>query len=155
VGDKRVHSERRIARLAATQDGLASRGQLRSLGLSAKSTDHRVAIGRYIVIFRGVYAIGHAAISPRGWGRAALLAVGGDAVLSHRTAAYLWGLTNPPPTVHLTVRRKLKPRPGLTPHTADLARGEVRRRQLTEQPLLVAARLAQVLAVRPPQAVPG
>jgi very-short-patch-repair endonuclease len=40
----------------------------------------------------GVYAVGHAIVSPRGWWMAAVLSSGPRAVLSHRSAAALWGL---------------------------------------------------------------
>jgi hypothetical protein len=119
--------ERRIARLAATQDGLAARRQLRALGLGAKAIDHRLAIGRYATVFRGVYALGHAALPPRGWARAALLAVGDDAVLSHRSAAWLWGLCPAPDAVEVSLAgRTLRPRPRLVVHT--VARIEATRR---------------------------
>ena len=41
---------------------------------------------------RGVYAVGHAELPPLGREVAALLACGPSAVLSHRSAAALWGL---------------------------------------------------------------
>jgi very-short-patch-repair endonuclease len=71
-------------------------------------------------MFRGVYAVGHGAVTPRGWCRAALLAVGPDAVLSHHSAAYLWGLLDPPATIHVTVGRRLRRRSNLVSHTAAL-----------------------------------
>jgi hypothetical protein len=43
-------------------------------------------------IHRGVYAVGHSALSPHGRCRAALLAFNDNAVLSHRSAGWLWGL---------------------------------------------------------------
>jgi very-short-patch-repair endonuclease len=112
------------------QDGLAARHQLRSLGLGAKSIDHRVAIGRYVVVFRGIYAVGHAPLTPRAWSRAGLLAIGPDAVLSNASAAYLWRLLDPPEVVEVGVPRKLRRRPGLTPHTvAPYLPSEVRTRE--------------------------
>lgn len=41
---------------------------------------------------RGVYAVGHRVISLKGRWMAAILACGHGAVLSHRTAAMLWGI---------------------------------------------------------------
>lgn len=94
-----------------------TRAQLRAAGLPASAIDHRLAIGRLVPLLRGVYAVGHGAVTPRGWMRAALLAVGPDAVLSHRSAAALWRLCEPPDHVHVGVPgRKLRPRPRITPH---------------------------------------
>jgi hypothetical protein len=44
------------------------------------------------VVRRGVYALGHAELRRQGHVLAAVLAVGDDAVLSHRSAARQWGL---------------------------------------------------------------
>ena len=41
---------------------------------------------------RGVYAVGHAGLSSRGRWKAATLALGANAVLSHQSAAELWGM---------------------------------------------------------------
>jgi len=46
-------------------------------------------------IHRGVYAVGHRALSHRGRWMAAVLACGEGAVLSHHFAAALWGLLKP------------------------------------------------------------
>jgi very-short-patch-repair endonuclease len=125
VGDSVVDG--RISRIAAAQDGVIGRAQLLDAGLARTALDHRVRTGRLTVVFRGVYAPVRAALTPRGWGRAALLAVGPDAVLSHRSAAYVWGLLDPPPEVHVTVQRHLRSRPRLVVHTAPLPAHEVRR----------------------------
>jgi very-short-patch-repair endonuclease len=118
--------DRRIGRIAAAQDGVIGRDQLLDAGLGGGAIDHRVSTGRLTVMFRGVYAAGHGAVTPRGWCRAALLAIGSDAVLSHHSAAYLWGLLDPPAAVHVTVARRLRPRTNLVPHTAALSAGERR-----------------------------
>jgi hypothetical protein len=46
--------------------------------------------------YRGVYAVGHARLTLRGRWMAAVLACGRGAVLSHRAAAALWELRQPP-----------------------------------------------------------
>jgi very-short-patch-repair endonuclease len=51
-----------------------------------------VACGRLVRRWRGVYTLGHALLSPKGEWMAAVLACGAGAVLSHRSAAALWGL---------------------------------------------------------------
>jgi very-short-patch-repair endonuclease len=53
---------------------------------------HRVRAGRLHRIHRGVYAVGHPGLSNEGRWMAAVLACGEGAVLSHRSAAELWGL---------------------------------------------------------------
>jgi very-short-patch-repair endonuclease len=58
-----------------------------------------------------VYAVGHVALPPLGRETAALLACGDGAVLSHLSAAAVWGLAHAPPTVEVTVPRDRRPRP--------------------------------------------
>src|ERR1700752_2084124 len=48
--------------------------------------------GRLHPIAAGVYAVGRPELSPHGRWMAAVLACGKDAVLSHRSAAGLWGI---------------------------------------------------------------
>ncbi len=66
--------------------------QLRGLGLSARAVSHRAARGRLHRIHRAVYAVGHPKLTGYGHWMAAVLACGPRAVLSHRSAAGLWGL---------------------------------------------------------------
>jgi very-short-patch-repair endonuclease len=54
--------------------------------------EHRVATGRLHLISRGVYAVGRRDLTPHGRWMAAVLACGDGAVLSHRSAAELWGI---------------------------------------------------------------
>jgi very-short-patch-repair endonuclease len=84
-----VQVDRVIARLAGRQDGVVSRAQLQAAGVSRAVIDHRLGSGRLIAVYRGVYAVGHAALSDRGRIRAALLVAGPMAVASHSTGAYL------------------------------------------------------------------
>ena len=110
-------SDLEIARLAGRQDGVVTRVQLLAAGLSSTGIDRRVAARRLFVIYRGVYAVGHDALSDRGRIRAALLAVP-RAIASHATAAYLHELILTLPAVlELVVRgRAGRSRPGLTIH---------------------------------------
>jgi very-short-patch-repair endonuclease len=126
-----VTAQRRIAALAARQSGVVCRAQLVALGIPARTINHWIAQGRLIPIHRGVYAVGHAALSPRGRSVAALLAVGSGAVLSHEWAAAVWGLILAwPPHPHVTVAgRRLHARPGLTIHwTRAYTPADLRRR---------------------------
>jgi very-short-patch-repair endonuclease len=89
---RQLATDRMIASLAGAQHGVASRAQLRCLGLSVAAIDHRVRAGRLHVIHRGVYAVGHAVLGTEGRWMAAVLACGDDAVLSHASAAAAWEL---------------------------------------------------------------
>jgi hypothetical protein len=62
------------------------------LGYSAAAVGRAVAAGRLHRLDRGVYAVGHAAVSRHGRCLAAVLAAGRGAVLSHQSAGWLWGL---------------------------------------------------------------
>ena len=68
-----------------------SREQLLELG-SASAVDRALRAGRLHRIHRGVYSVGHTALSREGRWMAATLAAGPEAVLSHRSAAHLWGI---------------------------------------------------------------
>ena len=75
------------------QRGVVSHSQAMALGISRGTIRSQVAAGRWVVLSRGVYfaSNGQPAWESRLW--AALLACGGGAVLSHWTAAIVWGLT--------------------------------------------------------------
>lgn len=81
-----------LARLAARQHGLVSLDQLRALGYSERAVQQRFPTGRLHRVHQGVYAVGHPLLTRKGQYMAAVLACGPGAVLSHRSAAALWGL---------------------------------------------------------------
>jgi very-short-patch-repair endonuclease len=85
-------SDRLITRLAEKQHGVVSLPQLRSAGLSSTGINRRVTAARLHRIHRGVYAVGHRGLGQKGEWMAAVLACGEGAVLSHRSAAELWGI---------------------------------------------------------------
>ena len=84
--------ETSVARLAARQHGVVSRAQLSALGLSDDGISRRVRAGRLHRLHRGVYAVGHPAVTQHGRWLAAVLACGEGTVLSYGSAAQLWGL---------------------------------------------------------------
>jgi very-short-patch-repair endonuclease len=84
-----------IAEIAARQHGVISAGQLQALGFSTSLTSKWVRAGRLHRVFRGVYAVGHAGLGNEGMWMAAVLSCGDGAVLSHRSAAYLWRILEP------------------------------------------------------------
>jgi very-short-patch-repair endonuclease len=129
-GDRAVAgADRRVADLAAEQAGNVSVAQLRACGLSADAIKHRVRTGRLHRRHRGVYAVGHLAAPPfaREW--AAVLACPA-AVLSHGTAAVLWGLleADEAAPVHVTLPGGRHHRDGIRVHRARLEPGDVRHR---------------------------
>jgi very-short-patch-repair endonuclease len=81
--------------LAEAQQGVVSRAQLLELGLGRGAIAHRIETGALIVLRRGVYAVGHRALPPRARIVAALLDCGPGAVVSHASAAALWGIRPP------------------------------------------------------------
>jgi very-short-patch-repair endonuclease len=81
-----------VALIAARQHGVVSSRQLRACGIDASAVKRRVSAGRLRRIHRGIYAVGHPNIGNEGRWMAAVLACGEGAVLSHRSAAALWGM---------------------------------------------------------------
>jgi hypothetical protein len=84
--------DHQIADLADLQHGPVTRDQLAALGLTPQHIAHRIAIGRLIRLYRGVYAVGHTRLTREGRWMAAVLACGARAALSHGDAAALWEL---------------------------------------------------------------
>ena len=92
-----------VAELAADQDGVVEHDQLLALGFSHAWIKDHLRIGYLHIVFRGVYAVGHKRITWRGRLRAAALACGPDAWLSHWTAAdfcSMWHSDSP--VIHVT-----------------------------------------------------
>jgi hypothetical protein len=122
---RHVGRERALAELATRQHGVASYEQLLDLGLGAHWIEGRLDEGRLRAIHRNVYAVGHSRVSQRGRWWAAVLAYGTDALLSHRTAAILWGFQRPRGgPVHVTAdcgRQGIGRREGIWIHRCNLA----------------------------------
>jgi hypothetical protein len=77
---------------ATEHGGLVSVDRLRDIGVSRRAAAYRAEEGRLHRVHRGVYAVGHRSIGRLGMLRAAVLACGEGAVISHGTAAAMWGL---------------------------------------------------------------
>lgn len=106
-----------IARLAHTQHGVVSHGQLTRVGLSPRAIAGRVRAGRLHRLHIGVYAVGHTVLRPEGFWLAAVLSCGPDALLSHRHAAALWELRGTQRSrIDISAPRTRKPRPGVQVH---------------------------------------
>lgn len=104
--------------MAERQHGVISVRQLGTiLGYSPSAVKREVAAGRLLRLHRGVYAVGHRRISPYGHCLAAVLACGPNALLSHGSAAWLWGISRYEPTpLHVTSPLPRKPRPPIRLH---------------------------------------
>jgi Protein of unknown function (DUF559) len=87
----------RAAGVAGDQWGAIGYRQLRDCGLGKTTITRWCSTGRLHLVFPGVYAYGHPALPIEGRLAAALLYAGDEAVLSHRTAAWWWGLIDSPP----------------------------------------------------------
>ena len=148
-GKRRVDAV--IAALAEGQHGVVARRQLLALGVGSRAIDHRVATGRLHLLHRGVYAVGHRVVSQHGWWMGALLSAGPEAVLSHRSAAALWGIRQTTASrIDVTLPRWVRRRAGIAAHQAVLPADETTIRQ--DIPVTAASRtlldLATVLAPR-------
>jgi hypothetical protein len=80
-----------LARPVAHNDGLATRKQLRQLGLTDEAIDVRIEAGIFQIIHPGVFHHAATPFTERTRLRAAILAAGEGAVASHRSAAMLHG----------------------------------------------------------------
>jgi very-short-patch-repair endonuclease len=136
AGNK-IHAEdglnQRIARLAGAQRGTITRAQLLELGLDRGAIERRANDGTLHRVHRGVYLVGHEALAPMAREIAALLAFGGErAVISHSSAAGVWGFAAPLPAgadVHVTlIGSKRRSRAGVCLHRiASIDRRDLRR----------------------------
>lgn len=84
-----------LSRLATRQHGVVALFQLRELDFGNDAIKARLANGFLHNIHGEVYAVGHTRLGQRSWWWAGLLAYGPGAVLSHHTAAVLWGVQRP------------------------------------------------------------
>lgn len=88
-----------MADVATAQGGVASLAQLGAAGVSPAAASRRAQRGSLHRVHRGVYAVGHRSYDRVAELRAALLACGEGAVISHGTAAAHWGLVDRPPVL--------------------------------------------------------
>jgi hypothetical protein len=105
-----------ILGLAGRQHGHVTRQQLLNLGVGRGAITACLESARYAAVHRGVYCIGPRRDDPVSQAAAAVLACGTGALLSHESAASLWGFFSrwgfP---LHVTARGE-RERPGITTH---------------------------------------
>jgi very-short-patch-repair endonuclease len=78
--------------LVRGQHGVVARSQLLGLGYTRRELEQRLHNGRLHHVSNGIYVVGRRELTPHGRWMAAVLASGDGAVLSHRSAAELWGI---------------------------------------------------------------
>ncbi len=143
-----------MARLATRQHGVVGRRQLVALGVGKATIERWLRAGRLHRLHRETFAVGHGRVSQHGRWLAAVLACGDGALLSHRSAAALWGLARQRgSTIDVTglIGRQFDPgRDGIRLHRGQLFPGDA-----TEQsgiPVTTVARtlfdLAEVVKFR-------
>lgn len=142
-----------IGEVAGRQHGVVARAQLVALGLGRGSIDKRVALGRLLTLYPGVYAVGHRALTRHSRFMAAVLSCGPDAVLSHRSAAVLWRIRDDwGGAIEVTTRQKAHSRGPIRRHSSRLPADE-----LTVEdgiPVTTVPRtVLDLAAVSPPEAV--
>jgi Transcriptional regulator, AbiEi antitoxin len=119
-----------IVGLARRQHGVVSTRQILDAGVGPHAIEARVARGWLRRLHKGVYAVGaleSTLTAPAG----AILATGGRAVISHRTAATIWGIVaaQPQDPVEITLLdARSKGRHGVRVHTGRLATTDIRTR---------------------------
>ncbi len=88
--------ERAIGRAAAAQRGMVHVEQLRGAEFGRSVVARLLERGTLYLILPRVFAVGHDALAPLALELAAVLWSGHDGVISHRSAAAIWGLMPPP-----------------------------------------------------------
>ncbi len=89
---RHVRLGREIAGLADRQHGVVGRRQLIALAIPERTIEEWVKGGRLHPVHREVFAVGHPRLGEAGRRWAAVLTYGEGTLLSHRSAAVLWGL---------------------------------------------------------------
>jgi predicted transcriptional regulator of viral defense system len=143
--------ERAIVDLARRQQGLLTHAQLVAIGVGRRTIDRWLTSGRLQAVHRDVYALGPRDLTKRGRWLAAVLALGSGAMLSHGSAAALWGLAGDRGKVHVTAPRGRQVRPGRTGIQLHRCKFQVDERVLRDGiPVTTVARTLFDLAERSP-----
>lgn len=117
---RHAQRERELEALATRQHGVISHEQLMELGVDEQSIERRLRDRRLSAVHRNVYSVGHRRPGLRAPWWAALLAYGSGAMLSHQSAAVLWGIRRKQRgPIHITApcgRQGLRRRKGIWIH---------------------------------------
>ena len=116
----------RLADLARRQDGVFSRRQALESGLSSQQIRRRVMSGTRTEIANRVYADRGLPMTATAWQWAAVLSCGPKAVVSHRSAAQLWGMPVPAtPRPEISFPGHTRPGPRVKVHRVDVPPSDV------------------------------
>jgi putative AbiEi antitoxin of type IV toxin-antitoxin system/uncharacterized protein DUF559 len=114
------HARPLLADIAARQHGIVTVAQLHASGLTDSAISKRVRRGELHRVGRGVYAVGHAALSTEGRWLASVFAGGQGAGLGGLAAGKLWEASRfAVPVVDVVVPRQRRPQPGVRFHRAN------------------------------------
>jgi very-short-patch-repair endonuclease len=111
VGPQVRTADQKIARIARDAHGIVTHDELRRAGITTKEIRTRRKRGSLLVVFRGVYRVGHAAPSVEATYMAAVKACGKGAVLRGRPAGFHFGILRggpPPAEVVAPTERRIK-----------------------------------------------
>ncbi|MDA0167510.1 type IV toxin-antitoxin system AbiEi family antitoxin domain-containing protein [Solirubrobacter taibaiensis] len=105
--------------MAARQWGVVDLDDLRACGLSQQAVSKRVAAGRLVRMYQGVWAVGYLPLSLEGRFLAAVLACGPGAALSHWSAVVHWGMREWIEHVPHVTSPALRRQPGIVHHRSE------------------------------------
>lgn len=100
---------RELRRRFASQNGLITRAQLRALGVDSRIERRKIQSGEWARAGKTVIRLASHRGSPEQRLLAACLGAGPAAMASHQSAAWLWGLLEPPQRPSIVVPRELCP----------------------------------------------
>lgn len=96
--------DKAVTQIAGGQRNLIGTEQLFECGLGKDAVARRVRAGWLRLVFQGVYSVGSGELPPLALEFGALMSCGKGALVSHRSAAFVWGMRkNPPPEVEVSV----------------------------------------------------
>jgi len=137
-----------VARWAARQHGLVTRRQVLDAGGGRGLIAHRLHIGRWVLVGAGVYRLAGTPVTWKQRALAACLVAGPGAVVSHRSAAVLWGISGfRPGPVEITVQMGRSSRNALARvHRSSDVEATVRDRVPVSRPARTVVDLAAVVS---------
>jgi len=118
VPHKKLHrTDGGLWALVRKQHGVVTRRQLLSGGLGSDAIQRRISTGRLHPLWKGVYAVGRPEVDRYGRWMAATLSCGPRALLSHASAAALWGMIAWDGTIDVVLpAESVRRRPGIRVH---------------------------------------
>ncbi len=123
------HDAAQLWHLVREQHGVVTRQQLLESGLTTDAIEHRLAMRRLHRLWRGVYAVGRPEVSQKGRWIGAVMACGSQALLSHSSAAVLWGLARATTGIDVVIPEgTYRRRPGIRVHRRSGLGAEHRRK---------------------------